>query len=135
MFEEDRIRKEKYSLYLLPEEKAMLEACADELGMTKAEYLRKLILYGAITGRQLVIDEEQGERITYELNRIGNNINQIAYAANVQKYMTSDNWQELIKDFKELIMLLGEIPFIDEEGKSSWQQRASMLLNKQLESL
>lgn len=44
----NRIRTEKYLLTLLPEERALLEKNSFELGLSKADYLRKIILYGSI---------------------------------------------------------------------------------------
>lgn len=130
MAEEDRIRKEKYSLYLLPEEKAMLEACADEFDMTKAEYIRKLILYGAITGRQWSIDKEQGKELLYEVNKIGNNVNQIAYRVNVKKYTSKTDLEDLENNFIDLLKLMGDFPFLEEGAKEKWQQQLFTLLNR-----
>ena len=44
MAEKDRVRTEQFRFTLLPEENAMLTKNAFEYGLSKSEYLRKLIL-------------------------------------------------------------------------------------------
>jgi hypothetical protein len=92
----NRIRTEKYLLTLLPEEKALLEKNAFELHLSKADYLRKIILYGSIVGQHPVIDKATGEKLLYEVNRIGNNINQIAYNTNARRYASDLDWREIV---------------------------------------
>ena len=130
MAEKDRIRTEKYLLTLLPEEKAMLEKNAYELGLSKADYLRNIIMYGKFLGRHFVMDKEQGKQLIFEINRIGNNINQIAYRTNAKIYAGNSEWQELRENYFELLSLLGKLPFIDEGVKDEWQQQISTLLRK-----
>lgn len=130
MAEKDRIRTEKYLLTLLPEEKAMLEKNAYELGLSKADYLRNIIMYGKFIGRHFVMDKEQGKQLIFEINRIGNNINQIAYRTNAKIYAGNSEWQELRENYFELLSLLGKLPFIDEGVKDEWQQQISTLLRK-----
>jgi len=129
--EKDRIRTDRYLLTLLPEEKALLEKNAYELGLTQAEYLRKLIMYGGMVGRQWTMDKEQGERLVYEVNKIGTNVNQIAYNTNAQTFARHQDWEDLKKDFIELLNLIGEFPFLDKEGQEEWQQHIFTLLRKQ----
>lgn len=128
--EEDRIRTEQFRFYLLPEEKAMLEKNAYELGLSKADYLRNVIMYGKFIGRHFVMDKEQGKQLIFEINRIGNNINQIAYRTNAKMYAGNSEWQELRENYFELLSLLGKLPFIDEGVKDEWQQQISTLLRK-----
>lgn len=130
MAEKDRIRTEKYLLTLLPEEKAMLEKNSYELGLSKADYLRNVIMYGKFIGRHFVMDKEQGKQLIFEINRIGNNINQIAYRTNAKMYAGNSEWQELRENYFELLSLLGKLPFIDEGVKDEWQQQISTLLRK-----
>ena len=52
MAEKDRVRTEQFRFTLLPEENAMLTKNAFEYGLSKADYLRKLILAEALTGKQ-----------------------------------------------------------------------------------
>lgn len=130
MAEKDRIRTNKVSVWLLEEETAMLEKNSFELNLSKSEYLRKLILYGGMVGRQWSMDKEQGKKLLYELNRIGNNINQIAYNTNAKLFAANSDWEELHQLYLQLLELLGEFPFLEEGAREEWQQRISMLLPK-----
>lgn len=129
--ENDRIRTDRYLLTLLPEESAMLQKNAFELGLSRADYLRKLIMYGNVVGRFFTMDKEQGKQLLYEINRIGNNINQIAYNTNAKMYAGNSDWQELRNNYFELLALLGKIPFMNEGVQEEWQQQISTLLHKQ----
>lgn len=128
--EKDRIRTDRYTLTMLPEESAMLEKNSYELGLSKADYLRNIIMYGKFIGRHFVMDKEQGKQLIFEINRIGNNINQIAYRTNAKMYAGNSEWQELRENYFELLSLLGKLPFIDEGVKDEWQQQISTLLRK-----
>lgn len=135
MANKDRIRTEKYLLTLLPEEKALLEKNAFELGLSKADYLRKIILYGSIVGQHPVIDKETSEKLLYEINRIGNNINQIAYNTNAKKYASGADWREIKKDAFDILELVGALVDMDRSEWEEWQQRVYTLLQEQLDKL
>lgn len=126
--EEDRIRKEKYQLYLLPEESIMLQKSASELGLSRAEYLRSIILYGRVVGRRSIIDKEEVSKLNYELNRIGNNINQIAFRVNVKAHTSNSDVAELKKCYAEILELLGQLPFLDDSVKEEWQKKMFTVL-------
>ena len=74
MAEKDRVRTEQFRFTLLPEENAMLTKNAFEYGLSKSEYLRKLILAESLTGKQWHMDRDQAKQLIYEVNRIGNNV-------------------------------------------------------------
>lgn len=131
MAEKDRIRNNKVQLWLVEEEKQLLIKGAFEHGLSQSEYLRQLIVAGSVTGRHWTMNEEQGKQLLYEINRIGNNINQVAYNTNVQAYASHSDWEKLEQNYKELLKLFAEIPFLEKEKKEEWQQQVSMLLNKQ----
>ena len=131
MAEKDRIRAEQFKFTLLPEERAMLEKNAFELGLSKADYLRKLILYGEVIGQHPVIDKEQGRELLYEVNRIGNNINQIAYRTNAQKFTTDNDWREVRNECMEILLLLGRLIHMDRSEFEEWQQQIYTQLREQ----
>lgn len=89
MAEKDRVRTEQFRFTLLPEENAMLTKNAFEYGLSKSEYLRKLILAESLTGKQWHMDRDQAKQLIYEVNRIGNNVNQIAYNTNAVRFSSS----------------------------------------------
>ena len=131
MGEEHRIRTERYTLTMLPEEAAHLETGALELGISKAEYLRNLIVWGGLYNSRQTMDKEQAKQLIYEINRIGNNVNQVAFNTNSKSFAGHPEWMQLKKDFLELLALLAEVPFVSGEEEEEWRQRASMLLHRQ----
>ena len=68
MAEKDRVRTEQFRFTLLPEENAMLTKNAFEYGLSKSEYLRKLILAESLTGKQWHMDRDQAKQLIYEVN-------------------------------------------------------------------
>lgn len=131
MSEKNRIRTNKVNVWLLDEELALLKKNSFELGLTQADYLRKLIVYGGMVGRQWTMDKEQGKKLLYELNKIGNNINQIAYNTNAKTFASHSDWEELKDNYFKLLELIGWFPFLDKEAQEEWQQQIFMLLHKQ----
>jgi len=102
MSEEIRKRNRCFNVRLLEEELAILEAKADEAQMTKSEYIRNMILFGAAHERTN-FSKKETKAMLYELNRIGNNINQIAYATNVTCVISEDDFVYLRFNFIDLL--------------------------------
>ena len=125
-----RIRTEKYLLTLLPEERALLEKNSFELGLSIADYLRKIILYGSIVGQHPVIDKATGEKLLYEVNRIGNNINQIAYNTNARMYASDLDWREIKNDAFLILELLGSLIDMDRNEFVEWENRVLQCIRK-----
>ena len=90
MAETDRFRTREIRVKLSEEEYATILAKTAEAEMTISDAIRSLIVFGNIKAEWL--DEESKrrvdelcqliEKVIYEVNRIGNNINQIAYNTN-----------------------------------------------------
>lgn len=112
MSEKHRKRKNKFQLSLLDEEKELLEKKAFELNMTKTEYIRNLILFG-YAGNKRKMDDEQFKKFLYEINRIGNNINQIAYNANAKGSTNQFELLSLTEQFHELLNLFEKFAYDD----------------------
>ena len=104
----DRFRKREIRVKLSEEEYATILAKTAEAEMTISDAIRSLIVFGNIKAEWL--DEESKrrvdelcqliEKVIYEVNRIGNNINQIAYNTN-SKYDASEN--ELKEAYVQLV--------------------------------
>lgn len=109
----------------------MLAKNAFEYGLSQSDYLRQLILSESIMGRHWTMDKEQGKQIIYELNRIGNNINQIAYNTNAKTFAANPDWAELKKNFLELLGLVGKLPFLEKEAQEEWLIHIYTLLQQQ----
>lgn len=130
MGNDTRIRTEKYLLTLLPEENAMLEKSAFELGLSKADFLRSLIMAGSVIGQHPVLDKEQGAKLLYEVNKIGQNINQIAFNTNSKSFASSNDWKEVKKECLEILSLLGDLVDMDKEVMDEWRLRIYTQLHK-----
>ena len=102
MGDEHRKRKNLFTLRLFDEELAILDAKADEAGMNKSDFLRNMILFGAAHERT-AFSKEDSKALIYELNRIGNNINQLAYLSNASHSVCSENFDQLTSDYFELL--------------------------------
>lgn len=101
---ENRIRKKQFKLFLLEEEYEVLVAKADEAEMTKSEFIRNVILYGA-AHRTTFVSKETQDKILTELSMIGNNVNQFARVANCTKGADRgeiENMVSLIMDVNDL---------------------------------
>ncbi len=133
MGNESRVRTEKYLLTLLPEESAMLTKNAYEYGMSKAEYLRKLILAESLSGKQWHMDKEQAKELIYEVNRIGNNVNQIAYNTNVKRFASNADWAELQENYHKLMAHICQFALREVGEEKEWLQQIYTLSNKQSE--
>ena len=126
----NRIRTEKYLLTLQPEESSLLEKNSFELGLSKADYLRKIILYGSIVGQHPVIDKATGDKLLYEVNRIGNNINQIAYNTNTRMYASDLDWREIKNDAFLILELLGSLIDMDRNEFVEWENSVLQCIRK-----
>lgn len=106
MGEQHRIRTERFCLTLLPEEKVLLDKSAFEFGLSKTEYLRRLIVYGGIKGAPL-LSREDTDQIIQALAQIGN---QIALA----DYDTADSqeWDVLRQSLYDALARLGQLPYM-----------------------
>lgn len=135
MAEKHRIRTDQFRFTLLPEESAMLTKNAFELGLSKADYLRKIILYGSIIGQHPVMDKEQGRQLLYEVNRIGNNINQIAYNTNLRKETCNIDYKSIKEDCFEILVLLGALVDMERDEFVEWQASVIQCIRKYQQSI
>lgn len=104
MGEDSRKRKRYFKVHLLDEELEILKAKADEAEMNKSEYIRNMIMFGAAHERT-VFSKKDSETLIYEINRIGNNVNQIALVANTYKIVDEYEFQNLYQSYLELLSL------------------------------
>lgn len=96
-----RKRKRMLNVFLTDEELDMLGDKARAVGVSKSEYIRNLIRYGATT-RNTNLTTEQARDIVSEMNHIGNNINQIATVANTSKTVDYETVESLINALYEV---------------------------------
>lgn len=130
MAEKDRVRTEQFRFTLLPEENAMLTKNAFEYGLSKSEYLRKLILAESLTGKQWHMDRDQAKQLIYEVNRIGNNVNQIAYNTNAVRFSSNKDWGELQTKYFELMTLFCQFALRENGEEKLWYKKILELMPK-----
>lgn len=93
---------ERLGIRVTPEEKNLLEKKAAFCNIKKGEYIRKIIKEDLI----IVEDNSHEERIIYELNKIGININQIARIVNLNGNINDNEMKELLNYKKKIQSLL-----------------------------
>ena len=106
MGEQHRIRTDRFCLSLLPEEKALLDKGANEFGLSKTEYLRRLIVYGGIKDAPL-LSKEDTNQIIQKLSQIGNEIALANYDT-----ANSQDWETLKQALYDVLARLGELPYM-----------------------
>ena len=98
-------------------EMALLDQGASMLGISRSEYLRKLLLDKEITNRiEVVADMDELRRLVNEYGKIGSNLNQIARYFNTggDSYAEmKDEIRQCISDLfslrKEVLRMAGEL--------------------------
>ena len=101
---EKRLRAEQVLIRLTKDEEKILDDKVAKTGLTKNEFLRKLILGEAIYKRQ----EKDFKEYAYQWNRVGNNLNQLVKILRVKelskdKLIEIENIIQSVKDTQEWI--------------------------------
>ena len=126
---EKETKTERLQLRLTPMEKRNVAYHAQLMNVSVNEYISLLI-----RRKRIVICENIPELI-YQIQKIGNNINQIAAVANTNQYISINNVSEVERLMKECYNLLnGFIDFISEPEKNYLQNNTSKI-SEQLESI
>lgn len=100
----NRKRTNHFDIFLLDEEATMLEVKSQDAKMSKSEYIRNLIVFGQAS-ETTVFSKEETRKIRTALNRIGNNINQIAMNINMNRQGFSEDFRILNQSYLELLDL------------------------------
>jgi len=97
-------RKSKTGFYtrLSAEELNILKDKASAVNMSRTEYIRNILLFGAARAKTN-FNKEYADKLLYELNRIGNNINQIAYQANSSRSVSKNDFSNLYEEYNNLL--------------------------------
>ncbi len=100
------IKNKTISFRLTPSEKEKLNELIEQHKVKNiSDFIRQIIL----TGKFKTTKQAQNyERLLYEINKIGNNINQIAKLCNIEKQIDIKALEELAKIEEELSILLEE---------------------------
>ena len=109
MFDDNRNRKRQVKAWLLQKEFEILEKKAKLSGVTKSQYLRDMIIYGNVKDSIHNFSKADSERLVFEISKIGNNINQIAYRVNAKATVNEDDFIDLKNEYQYLFFLFDEI--------------------------
>lgn len=119
MNDKKRFRNNRFGVRLFDEEAEILENKAKEQGLSKTEYIREIILYSEIKkNNRKILSDEKFTKLLYEINRIGNNINQIAYNSNLIKSTGKEEIEGLKKQYDSLLQLYTDTFLFQEEEDS-----------------
>jgi hypothetical protein len=99
-----RKRGRQINVYLNDEEFQTLEYKADLTGFSKSDYLRAAIFINNITVQDRHWKGDM-QKLVYEMNRIGNNINQIALRCNERGTADQADVIEIAEQYNELFLL------------------------------
>ena len=111
-YSDDTDKKIIVNFRLTPEEKKKLMAKAEEAHMSLSSYII------ALSGSKRVVLKDDIAKLTVEISRIGNNINQIAHIGNSQKFLYKAQLNDVVKHLQEVEDLQRKIlmaMFSDEE--------------------
>lgn len=100
----NRGRVKQINVRLFDEEWNILEYKAGIAEKSKSEFLRDLILLSSVKYNPVLTDEKF-HKLLYEINRIGNNINQIAYNSNLKNSTGREEIQGLREQYSALLSL------------------------------
>lgn len=109
-----KIREKSFKLYLLDKEYQMLVAKSLQKGITKSQILREFIINSKYENmiEKIIESNTLNKEMINQIQRIGNNINQIAYHFNSNQKSPSDisdlmkemqNFKTLLKEYEQFI--------------------------------
>lgn len=117
---ETRQRQKMLTIRLTENEHRMLRERADMIGLSLGGFVRKRALgkAGPRSKRQASADRHELRRLKGELGRVGNNINQIAYALNSGEELLPNELEDAIAELAEINGLIRHaLGFRDDERR------------------
>ena len=120
-----RYRNNRFEIRLFDEEVEILENKAKIQGLSKTEYIREIILYSEIKeNKRNILSDENFKKLLYEINRIGNNINQIAYNSNLIKSTGREEIKNLKEQYENLLQLYTDTFVFNGEEKNGYYEES-----------
>ena len=120
-----RYRNNRFEIRLFDEEVEILENKAKIQGLSKTEYIREIILYSEIKdNKRNILSDENFKKLLYEINRIGNNINQIAYNSNLIKSTGREEIKNLKEQYENLLQLYTDTFVFNGEEKDGYYEES-----------
>ncbi|MCJ8010140.1 MobC family plasmid mobilization relaxosome protein [Paenibacillus sp. KQZ6P-2] len=93
-----RYRNKEIKFFVTEEELEFIDNKAKAAELNRSLYIRKMAIEGYIIKQDFTYVEE----LVYEVNKIGNNINQIAFRANSMDYLSVEDLIYLRKKLDEI---------------------------------
>jgi len=119
----NRYRNNRFEIRLFDEEVEILENKAKAQGLSKTEYIREIILYSEVKeSKRNILSDERFMKLLYEINRIGNNINQIAYNSNLRIASIRREIKELKFQYENLLQLYTDTFVFQGEEKDGYYE-------------
>ncbi len=97
----DRIRDKKLQVWLTEKEYAYAQDKAEYSGLNISSLVRSYLLHGTVIKYETVPIKE----LCFEINKIGNNINQIAKKVNETSTINKNDMEELKNEYQKLFDL------------------------------
>lgn len=120
-----KYRNNRFEIRLFDEEVEILENKAKIQGLNKTEYIREIILYSEIKdNKRNILSDENFKKLLYEINRIGNNINQIAYNSNLIKSTGREEIKNLKEQYENLLQLYTDTFVFNGEEKDGYYEES-----------
>ena len=104
MAEDHRKKKTGFFIHLSDGELKMLKTKSEKAHMTRTEYTRKILFTGEVQEKKN-FSRDDADRLQFELNRIGNAVNQIAYQANNNRSVSKNDSLQLQEELNHMLAL------------------------------
>lgn len=111
----NRFRDKQLLIRLSEEELNILEVKAEIADKSKSDFVRDIVLYGEVKSKSLW-NNIDFKKLLYEINRIGNNLNQIAYNSNLKKSTGREEIYALRELYESLLSLYEDTFLYPEAG-------------------
>lgn len=102
MDEHNRSKERVLSIRLLPEEAKILKAKAEKAHMSQATFLKNVIVSGGAY-EKANFTKKDIDILHYEIDRIGNNLNQIAYLAHNSEMLDKSKFFQLYENYLAIL--------------------------------
>lgn len=111
----NRFRDKQLIVRLSKQEYDILQVKAEIADKSKSDFVRDIALYGEIKSKPIWYNVDF-KKLLYEINRIGNNLNQIAYNSNLKKSTGREEIYALREQYESLLSLYEDTFLYPEAG-------------------
>ena len=105
----DEQKTARLTFRVTEDEREIIQNASGEASMSFSEYIRSKVFTPEEAWRRDKKTKEFMQSLLYEINRIGNNINQLARAANAKGFASRQDIQNVIGHLRDVEKKTGEI--------------------------